>query len=153
MSGTTDDRATNVQDAINLYEIGRFLEFNFLAQACEDLLMQLMSVENVVTILNWSLKPHGSAWISRQALQFLEEEFFNVSNKMEVLGSLLDARGSTASKVGYRLRKGEQKIGRNHKALTGRETIQHKLEARRIIWNNGHDQLWLLWPRPWPFKS
>ena len=76
MSGTTDDRATNVQDAINLYEIGRFLEFNFLAQACEDLLMQLMSVENVVTILNWSLKPHGSAWISRQALQFLEEEFF-----------------------------------------------------------------------------
>ena len=88
MSGTTDDRATNVQDAINLYEIGRFLEFNFLAQACEDLLMQLMSVENVVTILNWSLKPHGSAWISRQALQFLEEEFFNVSNKMEVLGSL-----------------------------------------------------------------
>ena len=87
-TGTTEDRDRNVQDAINLYEIGRFLEFNFLAQACEDMLMQLMSVDNVVTILNWSLKSHGSAWISRQALQFLEDEFFNVANKMEVLGSL-----------------------------------------------------------------
>ena len=87
-SAAADDRNINVQDSINLYEIGRFLEFNFLAQACEDLLMQLMSVDNVVTILNWSLNAHGSAWISRQALQFLEEEFFNVSNKMEVLGSL-----------------------------------------------------------------
>ena len=62
---SADDRNTNVQDAINLYEIGRFLEFNFLAQACEDLLMQLMSVDNVVVILNWSLNAHGSAWISR----------------------------------------------------------------------------------------
>jgi len=87
-SAAADDRNINVQDSINLYEIGRFLEFNFLAQACEDLLMQLMSVDNVVTILNWSLNAHGSAWISRQTLQFLEEEFFNVSNKMEVLGSL-----------------------------------------------------------------
>ena len=78
----------NVQDAMNLYEIGRFLEFNFLAQACEDMMMQLMTVDNVVLILNWSLKAHGSAWISRQASQFLEEEFFNVANNMQVLGSL-----------------------------------------------------------------
>lgn len=78
----------HVQDAMNLYEIGRFLEFNFLSQACEDLLMQLMSVENVVRILDWSQNAHGSAWISRQAWQFLEEEFFEVASKMEVLGSL-----------------------------------------------------------------
>ena len=73
---------------MNLYEIGRFLEFNFLAQACEDMLMQLLTVDNVVRILQWSLKAHGSAWIARQASQFLEEEFFNVANNIDVLGSL-----------------------------------------------------------------
>ena len=85
------DPNDHVQDAMNLYEIGRFLEFHFLSQSCEDLLMQLMTVDNVVSILNWSLHPHGSAWISRQALQFLEEEFYNVVNNMDVLGSLSHA--------------------------------------------------------------
>ena len=36
-SGVTDETQSEayVQDAMNLYEIGRFLEFNFLAQSCE----------------------------------------------------------------------------------------------------------------------
>ena len=84
------DLADNqVQDAINLYEIGRFLEFHFLSQACEDMLMQLMSIDNVVQILSWSLNSHGSAWVGRQAQQYLEEEFFNVAlHHCGVLASL-----------------------------------------------------------------
>jgi BTB/POZ domain-containing protein 7 len=79
----------HVTEAMELYEIGRFLEFNFLSQSCEDLLMQVMSMSNVTAILDWSLEPHGSSWIGRQAYQFLEEEFFNVSNNQDhVLGSL-----------------------------------------------------------------
>ena len=74
---------------MNLYEIGRFLEFHFLSQACEDMLMQLMSIDNVVQILSWSLTSHGSAWVGRQAQQYLEEEFFNVAlNHCEVLAEL-----------------------------------------------------------------
>ena len=84
----TEDQQSQVVDIMNLYEIGRFLEFNFLSQSCEDLLMQTLNTSNVVGILNWSLKPHGSSWIARQAYQFLEEEFFNIANNIEVLGNL-----------------------------------------------------------------
>jgi BTB/POZ domain-containing protein 7 len=75
------------EHAMNLYEIGRFLEFTFLSLGCEDLLMQHLSASNVIKILEWSLKPHGSAWISRQAFLFLEEEFFAVASS-EVLAAL-----------------------------------------------------------------
>merc|ERR1719420_1436027 len=51
--------------------------------------MQLMSTDNVEQILSWSLNSHGSAWVGRQAQQYLEEEFFNVAlNHPEVLASL-----------------------------------------------------------------
>lgn len=73
--------------AMNLYEIGRFLEFSFLSLSCEDLLMQHLSSANVIKIFKWSLKPHGSAWIARQAFLYLEEEFYSVSNS-DVLSSL-----------------------------------------------------------------
>ena len=86
--GNDHDLDRQVQDAMNLFEIGRFLEFNFLAQACEDMLMQLMTIDNVITILHWSLNSHGSAWVGRQAQQFLEEEFFNIANHVEVLPHL-----------------------------------------------------------------
>ena len=90
MPKVNDENQTDmiVQDAMNLYEIGRFLEFNFLAQSCEDMLMQYLNINNVVTILNWSLNPYGSSWIARQAYQFLEEEFFTISTRLDVLGSL-----------------------------------------------------------------
>ena len=73
---------------MNLFEIGRFLEFNFLSQSCEDVLMQLMTTQNVIDILQWSLQPHGSAWIARQAHQFLEEDFFSFASNTEILGRL-----------------------------------------------------------------
>ena len=75
-----------VKDIMNLYEIGRFLEFNFLSQSCEDVLMQLMTTRNVIDILNWSLQPHGSAWMARQAYQFMEDEFFSLTSNTEILG-------------------------------------------------------------------
>ena len=77
-----------MRDVMNLYEIGKFLEFNFLSQCCEDLLMQTMGIHNVVDILHWSLEPQGSAWIARQAYQYLEEEFYNFSSNVELLGKV-----------------------------------------------------------------
>ena len=77
-----------VKDIMNLYEIGRFLEFSFLSQSCEDVLMQLMTTQNVIDILQWSLQPCGSAWIARQAYQFVEEDFFSFASNTEILGRL-----------------------------------------------------------------
>ena len=73
---------------MNLYEIGKFLEFNFLSQSCEDVLMQLMTTQNVIDILQWSTQPHGSAWIARQAQQLLEEDFFSFASNADLLGRL-----------------------------------------------------------------
>lgn len=39
-----------------------------------------MTLENLVPILRWSEQPHGSAWVHRQALQFLREEFQAIAN-------------------------------------------------------------------------
>ena len=50
--------------------------------------MQYLNINNVVSILNWSLNPYGSSWIAKQAYQFLEEEFFTISSSSSILGSL-----------------------------------------------------------------
>lgn len=60
---------------MELYEIGRFLELDSLIQACEDLLVDSLSVYNLISILKWSEQPHGSDWVKRQALCFIREEF------------------------------------------------------------------------------
>ena len=54
----------------------------------QDMLMQYLNINNVVSILNWSLNPYGSSWIAKQAYQFLEEEFFTISSSSSILGSL-----------------------------------------------------------------
>lgn len=77
-----------ILDLMNLYEMGRFLEFGFLSQICEDALMQLMVADNAVHILNWGLKPHGSAWVARQAMQYMEEEFCSLANSVGFLENL-----------------------------------------------------------------
>ena len=89
VSGTNDlEEDDLIRDVMNLYEIGKFLEFSFLSQCCEDLLMQTMTTHNVVDILHWSLEPQGSAWIARQAYQYLEEEFYNFSTNVDLLAKV-----------------------------------------------------------------
>ena len=60
---------------MELYEIGRFLELDFLIQSCEDLIIDCLSIETLGSILKWSEQPHGSPWVKRQSLCFLREEF------------------------------------------------------------------------------
>ena len=45
---------------------------------CEDIIIEGLTLENLVAILNWGLEPHGSLWVHRQALHFLREEFIQV---------------------------------------------------------------------------
>ncbi|XP_076037996.1 BTB/POZ domain-containing protein 7 isoform X2 [Oratosquilla oratoria] len=86
---------TVVEEAMEIYQIGRFLELDILTQGCEDLIVESLIVDNLVSVLRWSGEAHGSAWVHRQALHFLREEFSQVAQSGVLLeldkGTLLEA--------------------------------------------------------------
>lgn len=47
---------------------------------CEDIIAEAITVENLPRVLQWSLKPHGSTWVHRQAIHFLREEFVQIAH-------------------------------------------------------------------------
>lgn len=69
-----------VKDAMELYQIGRFLDLDIMAQNCEDAIVQRLNETNVVEVLEWSGQPHGSAWVHRQTMQYLLEDFVHVTS-------------------------------------------------------------------------
>ncbi|GCC27457.1 hypothetical protein chiPu_0005881 [Chiloscyllium punctatum] len=69
---------SRAEEAMELYHIALFLEFNMLAQGCEDIVMESISLDTLISILKWSSQPYGSKWVYRQALNFLCEEFTSV---------------------------------------------------------------------------
>ncbi|KAH8238362.1 hypothetical protein KR032_005072 [Drosophila birchii] len=79
LTNTGRVRPTTLEEAMELYQIGRFLELDILAQGCEDLILEWLSIETLPTVLKWGCQPHGSAWVFRQACQYLREEFSAVS--------------------------------------------------------------------------
>ncbi|KAK4315569.1 hypothetical protein Pmani_013210 [Petrolisthes manimaculis] len=70
---------TVVEEAMEIYQIGRFLELDILTQGCEDLIVESLCLDNLVSVLRWSGEAHGSAWVHRQALHYLREEFSQVA--------------------------------------------------------------------------
>ncbi|XP_058811851.1 BTB/POZ domain-containing protein 7 [Topomyia yanbarensis] len=68
-------RPSPLEEAMELYQIGRFLELDILAQGCEDLILEWLSLDTLATVLRWGGQPHGSAWVYRQACHYLREEF------------------------------------------------------------------------------
>lgn len=71
-------RPTPLEEAMELYQIGRFLELDILAQGCEDLILEWLTLETLPQVLKWGSQPHGSAWVYRQSCHFLREEFSSV---------------------------------------------------------------------------
>lgn len=59
-------RPSPLEEAMELYQIGRFLELDILSQGCEDLILEWLSLETLSVVLQWSHQPHGSAWVHRQ---------------------------------------------------------------------------------------
>ncbi|XP_032870180.1 BTB/POZ domain-containing protein 7-like isoform X2 [Amblyraja radiata] len=72
------DSETRLENAMELFHIALFIEFDMLAQGCEDLIVESATLDSLVTILKWSSQPYGSKWVHRQMLHFLCEEFSNV---------------------------------------------------------------------------
>lgn len=79
-SKDSNQSANLSKEIMSLYEIARFLEIDFFVQSCEDLIIELLSLDTLVPILNWSGQPHGSPWVRRQALCYLKEEFATISS-------------------------------------------------------------------------
>ncbi|KAG7199914.1 hypothetical protein KM043_014357 [Ampulex compressa] len=73
-------RLSPLEEAMELYQIGRFLELDILSQGCEDLILECLSLDSLPAVLKWSGQPHGSAWVHRQALHYLREEFQPVAS-------------------------------------------------------------------------
>lgn len=72
-------RMTPLEEAMELYQIGRFLELDILAQGCEDLILEFLTLESLPMVLKWGNQPHGSSWVFRQACHYLREEFSVIS--------------------------------------------------------------------------
>lgn len=46
-------RPTPLEEAMELYQIGRFLELDILAQGCEDLILEWLTLDTLPTVLKW----------------------------------------------------------------------------------------------------
>lgn len=46
---------------------------------CEDIILEELSPSTLLSTLEWSSLPHGSDWVYRQAMHFLQEEFVNIA--------------------------------------------------------------------------
>ncbi|KAK7000055.1 BTB/POZ domain-containing protein 7 [Biomphalaria glabrata] len=77
---------TVVDEAMELYQIGQFLDTQIISQGCEDIIIDKLTPDSLLSVLSWSAEPHGSQWVHRQAMAFLIEEFTQISS----LSVLLD---------------------------------------------------------------
>lgn len=64
-------RPSPLEEAMELYQIGRFLELDILSQGCEDLILEWLSLDTLPVVLQWARQPHGSAWVHRQVIYLL----------------------------------------------------------------------------------
>uniref|UniRef100_UPI003AB0403E BTB/POZ domain-containing protein 7-like n=1 Tax=Centroberyx gerrardi TaxID=166262 RepID=UPI003AB0403E len=71
---------SQTEEAMELHHIALFLEFSMLAQGCEDIVVESLSLDSLAAILKWSSQPYGSKWVYRQAMHFLCEMFSQVTN-------------------------------------------------------------------------
>ncbi|XP_071963215.1 BTB/POZ domain-containing protein 7-like [Antedon mediterranea] len=71
---------SRIDQAMECYQIAQFLDMTSMAQACEDVIAESISTENIITILSWSCQPHGSSWVHRQAMHYMKEEFLSIMN-------------------------------------------------------------------------
>jgi len=67
-----------VADCINFYWIIFVIIIWNSFVGCEDIIAEAITIDNLPRVLHWSLKPHGSAWVHRQAIHFLREEFMQI---------------------------------------------------------------------------
>lgn len=76
----TNRGSSALEEAMELYQIGRFLELDIVSQGCEDAIIESLTIENLPVILRWGREGHGSGWVLRQARHLLREEFSAIAH-------------------------------------------------------------------------
>ncbi|KAK3796393.1 hypothetical protein RRG08_026649 [Elysia crispata] len=76
---------TVVDEAMELYQIGQFLDAQIISQGCEDIIMDNLCLDSLLSVLSWSSEPHGSTWVHRQAVAFMLDEFHQVASSPVIL--------------------------------------------------------------------
>ena len=66
-------QGSQTEEAMELYHIALFLEFNMLAQGCEDIIAEIILLDALIAILKWSSHPYGSKWVHNKLYIFCEE--------------------------------------------------------------------------------
>ncbi|XP_014677486.1 PREDICTED: BTB/POZ domain-containing protein 7-like [Priapulus caudatus] len=69
-----------IDEAMEVHQIGRFLDLAILSQGSEDIIIENLNTDNMLSVLRWASQPHGSDWVYRQAMHFLREEFVSIAN-------------------------------------------------------------------------
>jgi len=119
-SSSNRQRGSPLEEAMELYQIGRFLELDILSQGCEDLILEWLTLESLPMVLKWGSQAHGSSWVYRQACHYLREEFSAIAvspilHQLEK-SQLIDAlqsnflQASELEILGAVLRWGEQEL-------------------------------------------
>lgn len=70
---------TLAEIAMEVFEVASFIDLPVLIQGCEDIILEELSPSTLLPTLEWSSLPHGSDWVYRQAMQFLQDEFVNIA--------------------------------------------------------------------------
>ena len=65
LTHTGRTRPSALEEAMELYQMGRFLELDIVAQGCEDLILEWLTPDALPAVLRWSGQPHGSGWVSK----------------------------------------------------------------------------------------
>lgn len=73
-----------IDEATELYQIARFLEFGKLAQGCENIIVRHISVESLPSIFAWSNENYGSPFVRRNCANFLCQEFHRVASSVTI---------------------------------------------------------------------
>lgn len=78
-SPRTHKLLTSAEIAMEVFEVASFIDLPVLIQGCEDIILEELSPSTLLPTLEWSSLPHGSDWVYRQAMHFLQEEFVNIA--------------------------------------------------------------------------
>lgn len=81
----SENYSNYINEIIDLFVIGKFLEVPALTSLCETLLVDAISLETVIGLLVWSERSNGSEFVRRQCLCFLREEYSTVATSKLLL--------------------------------------------------------------------
>ncbi|KAK0410559.1 hypothetical protein QR680_005195 [Steinernema hermaphroditum] len=74
------DPNSPINRATELYHIAVFLDFQRLAQQCEDVIVRNLNLDNLVAVYNWASEAGGSKYVRRHCLNMLFADFARIAN-------------------------------------------------------------------------